>query len=94
MFVALRRKALKAALINMSFAGTVVVSVIAHGVSRGHPAHKAAHLAILMWAQYEVPMIGHQLKGKQLNVVLLQPFPQNSLKCLVVCRSRFCTVPL
>ena len=56
--VVLQRKTFEPALINVTLAGSVVVRMETHGMRRRDPAQKAAHLPVLIGAQYEVPVIG------------------------------------
>ena len=67
-------------MINVSFAGSVVVRVVTHGMGGGHPAKKLAHLAVTLRPQHQVPVVGHQLERKQLDRVPLEPLREDSLK--------------
>ncbi len=82
--VLLDREAFETSLVEMPLAGSVVMGVVSHGVSAGHPAKEATHLAVFLRAQHEVPVIRHQLIGQQLRFVLVQPFVEDSLEGLVV----------
>ncbi len=60
------------------------MGVIAHRVSRRYPPQKIAHRTITIGSQNQMPMIGHQLKRIQGNVIEFQALGENSLEGFVV----------
>ncbi len=82
--IILDRKTPVASLINVPFAGRVIMRVITHGMSAGYSTHKITHPPVGFRRQHEVPMIGHQRVGKQPDRVSLKALGQNPLECFVV----------
>ena len=56
------------------------MSMVTHRVRGRDPAQKMTHFAGLIRPQNQMPVIRHQLIGKQLNVVVLQTLAQNPFK--------------
>ena len=60
------------------------MSMVTHRVRGRDPAQKTTHFAGLIRPQDQMPVIRHQLIGKQLNVVVLESLAQNPFKRLIV----------
>ena len=82
--IILDRKAFEARLVKVTFAGGVVVGVIALGVCRRHPAKHASHHAVLFRLHDQVPMVGHQAEREQLDRIFRQAFAERTKERLVV----------
>ena len=83
-FIVLNRKALESPLIDVPMIGSVITGVIANGVSRRDPPQEIAHRTVPVRPQNELPMIGHQLKREQRNIIAFQPLGENFLEGCVV----------
>ena len=82
--VVLDRKAFKTPVIDISFTGGVIVSVVAHRMRGSHPPQKFAHPSSLGRPQHQLPVIGRQLISEQLNGIPLQSLGQYPLNGFVV----------
>ena len=61
----LDRKTLEPALVNRSGARRMVMGVPALRVGDGEESHEFAELAVPLWPEHEVPMVGHQAIGDE-----------------------------
>ncbi|QDV70690.1 hypothetical protein Poly24_44160 [Rosistilla carotiformis] len=82
--VVLDRKAPESPVVDISFTGGVIVSVVAHRMRGRHPPQKFAHASSLRRPQHQLPVIGRQLISEQLNGIPHQSLGQHSLKGFVV----------
>src|SRR5262249_4764993 len=65
MIVVLNRERLVAPLPDMPRG--VVVPVVAEGLGRQQPAHPPAQVAIGLWPQYEMEMVGHEAIAEDIH---------------------------
>lgn len=65
--VGLDRKALVCPLIQVPAPGGVAVFVPSADVRHGEALHESAEIAVIARAQHQVPMVGHQAVGEQLD---------------------------
>jgi hypothetical protein len=82
--VILDGKALESSLVNMSFAGSVVVEMIPHRMRQGDPTQETAHPSILGRLQHKVPMVWHQLIGKNAAWIASKPLGKNVFERFVI----------
>ena len=77
-------KALETRLVQVPFAGRMVMSVVSLRVRGCNPTQHPPHQPIFGGPQNHVPMIRHQRKRKQLNGVAFEALTQNAEECVVV----------
>ena len=84
MFIALDRKRLEAALINMSRPSAVAMRMPPLRVRETEPAHKPRQFAIFVRLQDQVPVIRHQSKGEDFRPGSFHSRDQNPFKRLEI----------
>ena len=65
--VVLDREAFESPLVNMPFARRVIVSMVTHRVRGRDPTLKTTHFTVPSGTQNQMPVIRHELIGKQLH---------------------------
>ena len=84
MIVLLHRERLKAALVDVSGSGRVVVSVPTRRVRQRQPAHEPGQVAVGTRIKNQVPMVGHDAIGEQTHAIAFNGLLQHAFERLVI----------
>lgn len=82
--VILNREAFVTPLVEMPLPRRPVVGIVSLGVSQRQPLAKPRHAAIDTRPDNQMPMVGHQAVGKQLDVAAAHGVDEDSFKGLVI----------
>ena len=72
MRIILDREALERTLVEMPRPGGVVVGMVSSRVGCGDPAEQPSHGAVVAGPQNQVPVVGHEAEGEQIDWVASQ----------------------
>jgi len=84
--VCLDREALKSTLIKMSTGLMMVMSVVTPHVRNAEPAHESRQRPIAIGPQHQVPVVGHQAEGEQIDGISLEGLVKHLEKGRVIAR--------
>jgi hypothetical protein len=85
MVIVLNGKRLETPLIQMPFAGRVMVGVVSLSVSERQPLGELGHLTINLRSNDKMPMVGHQTVTEQIDLELCYRVDKNKFERLEVC---------
>jgi len=77
MKIFLDREALEAPLVEMSAGGVVIMLMVPTNVGDAEPAHQPRQRLLSSRPQHQVPVIGHEAEGQQIDGVALQRLGEN-----------------
>ena len=86
MTVCLDREALKSTLIKMSTRLMMIMSVVTPHVCNAEPAHEARQRLIAIGPQHQVPVVGHQAEGEQIDGIALEALAEDLEEGRVIAR--------
>jgi hypothetical protein len=86
MLIVLYCKCLEPTLVEVAIAGRVPVRVPALRVRQGQPADESGQVAIVLWGDEQVPVIGHHTISQEGHRMLFLRFTQDTLERLIVPR--------